>query len=66
MDWKDYAKAMLLFNGLGFIVLFLTLLLQGILPLNPQGFAGFSLPLAFNTAVSFVTNTIGRHIAVNR
>ncbi len=57
MDWDDYAKALLLFNGLGFIVLFLILLLQGILPLNPEGFSGFSLPLAFNTAVSFVTNT---------
>jgi K+-transporting ATPase ATPase A chain len=57
MDWKDYAKAMLLFNGLGIIVLFLILLLQGILPLNPQGFPGFSLDLAFNTAISFVTNT---------
>src|SRR5660397_55977 len=57
MDWKEYAKAMLLFNGLGLIVLFLILLLQGILPLNPQGFSAFSPPLAFNTAVSFVTNT---------
>ncbi len=57
MDWKDYAKALLLFNGLGLIVLFLILLLQGNLPLNPQGFPGFSLDLAFNTAVSFVTNT---------
>ncbi len=57
MDWEDYAKALLLFNGLGLIVLFLILLLQGILPLNPQGFPGFSLDLAFNTAVSFVTNT---------
>jgi K+-transporting ATPase ATPase A chain len=57
MDWKDYAKAMLLFNGLGIIVLFLILLLQGNLPLNPQGFPGFSLDLALNTAVSFVTNT---------
>jgi len=57
MDWKDYAKAMLLFNGLGIIVLFLILLLQGNLPLNPQGFPGFPLDLAFNTAVSFVTNT---------
>jgi len=57
MDWKDYAKALLLFNGLGLIVLFLILLLQGILPLNPQGFPGFPLDLAFNTAVSFVTNT---------
>ena len=43
MDWKDYAKALLLFNGLGLIVLFLVLILQGILPLNPQGFPGFSL-----------------------
>ena len=57
MDWKDYAKALLLFNGLGLIVLFLILLLQGMLPLNPQRFPGFSLDLAFNTAVSFVTNT---------
>ncbi|VVB55502.1 Potassium-transporting ATPase potassium-binding subunit [uncultured archaeon] len=57
MDWKDYAKALLLFNGLGLIVLFLVLKLQGILPLNPQGFTGFDLALAFNTAVSFVTNT---------
>ncbi len=57
MDWKDYAKALLLFNGLGLIVLFLILLLQGMLPLNPQGFPGFPLDLAFNTAVSFVTNT---------
>jgi K+-transporting ATPase ATPase A chain len=57
MDWKDYAKALLLFNGLGIIVLFLILLFQGNLPLNPQGFPGFSLDLALNTAVSFVTNT---------
>ena len=57
MDWKDYAKALLLFNGLGIIVLFLILLLQEMLPLNPQGFPGFPLDLAFNTAVSFVTNT---------
>ncbi len=57
MDWKDYAKALLLFNGLGLIVLFLILLLQGMLPLNPQRFPGFSLYLALNTAVSFVTNT---------
>jgi K+-transporting ATPase ATPase A chain len=57
MDWKEYAKALLLFNSLGLIILFLILLLQGMLPLNPQGFPGFPLDLAFNTAVSFVTNT---------
>ncbi|VVB85672.1 Potassium-transporting ATPase potassium-binding subunit [uncultured archaeon] len=57
MDWEEYATTLLLFNGMGLIVLFLILLLQGILPLNPQGFPGFPLDLAFNTAVSFVTNT---------
>lgn len=57
MDWEDYTKALLLFNGLGLIGLFLLLLLQGMLPLNPQRFPGFSLDLAFNTAVSFITNT---------
>jgi K+-transporting ATPase ATPase A chain len=57
MNWKEYATALLVFNGLGIIVLFSILLLQGSFPLNPQGFSGFSLPLAFNTAVSFVTNT---------
>ncbi len=57
MDWEDYAKALLLFNGIGFVVLFVLLLLQGMLPLNPQGFPGFPLDLAVNTAVSFVTNT---------
>ncbi len=57
MDWKEYAFSMLVFNFLGFIVLFLILVFQGILPLNPEKFSGLSLPLAFNTAVSFVTNT---------
>ena len=54
---RSYLKDLLLFNLFGFIVLFLVLLLQGVLPLNPQGFAGMSWHLAFNTAVSFVTNT---------
>ncbi len=40
-----------------FFLLYLILRLQGILPLNPQGFAGVSPDLAFNTAVSFITNT---------
>lgn len=57
MDWKQYVKAMLLFNGLGFVMLFGILLLQGSLPLNSQKLPGFPLDLAFNTAVSFVTNT---------
>jgi K+-transporting ATPase ATPase A chain len=57
MDWKQYALAMLVFNGLGLLVLFAILMLQGWLPLNPEKFPGFSWDLGFNTAVSFVTNT---------
>jgi K+-transporting ATPase ATPase A chain len=48
---------MLLFNALGFLFLFGLQRLQDMLPLNPQGFAGVTPDLAFNTAVSFVTNT---------
>ena len=57
MDWKQYAVAMLIFNGLGVLVVFAILLLQGWLPLNPEKFPGFSWDLGLNTAVSFVTNT---------
>lgn len=57
MNWKTYAKALLLFNFLGFCVLFLLLITQGWLPLNPQHFPGVDWPLALNTALSFVTNT---------
>lgn len=57
MDWKQYALAMLLFNGLGLVLLFAILLLQGWLPLNPEKFPGFSWDLGLNTAVSFITNT---------
>ena len=57
MNWKQYALSMLVFNGVGLVVLFSILLLQGYLPLNPQKFSGFSWHLALNTAVSFVTNT---------
>jgi potassium-transporting ATPase potassium-binding subunit len=55
--WRAYASAMLLFNGAGFLLLYGILRLQGFLPLNPQGFGALSPDLAFNTAVSFVTNT---------
>jgi K+-transporting ATPase ATPase A chain len=57
MDWKQYTWAMLIFSGLGLLVLFGILVLQGVLPLNPQRFPGFSWHLAVNTAVSFTTNT---------
>jgi K+-transporting ATPase ATPase A chain len=55
--WVAYAMAMLAFNAAGFFVLYAILRLQGMLPLNPQGFAGMSPDLAFNTAISFVSNT---------
>ena len=55
--WVGYAGALIAFNAVGFFLLFAILRLQGLLPLNPQGFAGLSPHLAFNTAVSFVTNT---------
>ncbi|XBS69712.1 potassium-transporting ATPase subunit KdpA [Acerihabitans sp. KWT182] len=57
MHWRDYLWAILLFNALGVLVLFVLLLLQGALPLNPQHLPGLSWHLALNTAVSFVTNT---------
>ncbi len=57
MHWRQYLLAILVFNLLGLALLLAILLLQGYLPLNPQGFAGLSWDLALNTAVSFVTNT---------
>ena len=57
MTWKVYAVAVLLFNGVGLLALYALLRLQGVLPLNPQGFSAASSDLAFNTAVSFATNT---------
>ncbi|MGV3577454.1 potassium-transporting ATPase subunit KdpA [Brevundimonas sp.] len=55
--WVGYAGALLAFNFVGFLLLYAILRLQGGLPLNPQGFEGVSPHLAFNAAVSFVTNT---------
>jgi potassium-transporting ATPase potassium-binding subunit len=57
MEWKDYALVMLLFNFLGFLVVYLLQRLQGVLPLNPQGLGAVSPDSSFNTAVSFTTNT---------
>ena len=57
MDWKKYAVAVLLFNFLGILLLYLLQRLQSILPLNPQSLGAVPPGLAFNTAVSFVTNT---------
>ncbi|KTT15700.1 potassium-transporting ATPase subunit KdpA, partial [Pseudomonas parafulva] len=55
--WRHYALALLIFNLVGFLLLFGALLAQGLLPLNPQRLPGLEWSLAFNTAVSFVTNT---------
>jgi potassium-transporting ATPase potassium-binding subunit len=55
--WVGYAVSLMLFNVAGMILLFAILKLQAFLPLNPQGFAGMESWLAFDTAVSFVTNT---------
>ncbi|MCK8786289.1 potassium-transporting ATPase subunit KdpA [Roseomonas sp. NAR14] len=56
-DWRGYLLAMLACNAAGFALLYAILRLQGVLPLNPQGFDGVPPWLALNTAVSFVTNT---------
>lgn len=56
-SWLGYTLAMLAFSLAGFLVLYAMLRLQAYLPLNPQGFPGVPSDLAFNTAVSFVTNT---------
>ncbi|MBD9527559.1 potassium-transporting ATPase subunit KdpA [Paracoccus sp. PAR01] len=55
--WRGYALAALAFNLLGFVLLYGILRLQQFLPLNPDGVGAISPDLAFNTAVSFVTNT---------
>jgi K+-transporting ATPase ATPase A chain len=57
MNWKTYAVAMLLFNGLGLFLLYGLQRLQGILPLNPMGLGAVTPDSSFNTAVSFATNT---------
>jgi K+-transporting ATPase ATPase A chain len=56
-SWKTYALALLAFSLASLVLLFAILLLQGLLPLNPQQLPGLEWSLAFNTAVSFVTNT---------
>ena len=55
--WLAYTLAMLMFSALGFASLYAILRLQAYLPLNPQGFDNVAPDLAFNTAISFLTNT---------
>ncbi len=56
-SWLGYALALLAFNLAGFLALYALQRLQGALPLNPAGMPAGPPALAFNTAVSFVTNT---------
>ncbi len=55
--WVAYTMAMLAFSVVGFVTLFAVQRLQNYLPLNPQGFDPVAPDLAFNTSVSFITNT---------
>ncbi len=57
MRWTQYSLALLAFNALGVLVVYALQRLQGVLPLNPAGMAAVSADSAFNTAVSFVSNT---------
>lgn len=57
MSWTQYVLAIMLFNILGIIIVFIMQLAQAVLPLNPAHMTGLSWDLALNTAISFVTNT---------
>jgi K+-transporting ATPase ATPase A chain len=56
-NWLAYAMSMLAFSIVSFVALYLILRFQDVLPFNPQHFKGMSEELAFNTAISFITNT---------
>lgn len=63
MTWREYSKAFLITNLLMILVSFIILIAQAILPYNPTAAKGMSLSLAFNTAISFMTNTNLQHYA---
>ncbi|MFN8672834.1 MAG: potassium-transporting ATPase subunit KdpA [Candidatus Sericytochromatia bacterium] len=56
-NWKEYTFSLLLFNFLGFVVLFFIQIFQQNLPLNPENIKNVPWDLSLNTAISFVTNT---------
>jgi K+-transporting ATPase ATPase A chain len=56
-DWRHYTLALLVFNLAGMVFVYALQRLQGVLPLNPQGFGAVTPDSAFNTAVSFASNT---------
>ncbi len=57
MSWKKYAGTIIIFSFFGFLLLFVLLSFQAFLPLNPQSLSNLSPDLAFNTAISFISNT---------
>ena len=56
-DWRSYARSVLVFSALSWLLLYLILRTQGIQPLNPQGFGSAPWDVAFNATSSFVSNT---------
>jgi K+-transporting ATPase ATPase A chain len=56
-DWKQYARSLIVFSLLSWILLYLILRTQGIQPFNPEGFHSGPWDLSFNTTSSFITNT---------
>jgi K+-transporting ATPase ATPase A chain len=57
MGWMTYAFSILAFSAVSFVYLYVLLRVQAFLPLNPQGFGNLAPDLAWNTAISFMTNT---------
>jgi potassium-transporting ATPase potassium-binding subunit len=57
MSWQRYAGSVLVFNLLGALAVYALQRVQSVLPMNPEGLPAVSPPVAFNTAVSFATNT---------
>jgi len=57
MGWQQYAVAVMVFNALGLIAVYLLQRLQGVLPFNPAGFGAVTPDSSLNTAISFATNT---------
>jgi len=55
-DWLTYTVAMLLFHVGGFLILYVLMRVQGLLPFNPAGMTAVPEALSFNTAISFITN----------
>jgi potassium-transporting ATPase potassium-binding subunit len=56
-DWKTYAKALIIFSGLGWLAMYLILRTQSIQPFNPAGFNSAPWDVTYNTVSSFVSNT---------